>query len=363
VTDFSRRSLLASTLAFAACSQSSLNRNFSSEIFICPPCGCSEDQTEFDAPGRCPDCDMTLMPKHESELSFEPNKLCARAGVFTISGGLGRENKLVSVHYYLPDDFSPYSKVLLIVPGAGRNSPAYRNAWIDTARKNNILVAALGYPEKDYDLAAYNMGGVIENFRAQNIVTSTPGVIRAQDEDILFDINEDRTKWLFSDFDRIFEFLKLATGSMAAKYDIFGHSAGGQVLHRMTLFYPMSKVNRIIAANSGWYTLPDLTTALPVGLSGTPIQENELHDSFSLKLTILLGEYDDNDSAGGTLLHTPLIDKQGLGRFSRGQNFFKVGQEMAHKMNTAFNWRLKTVPNVGHDFRDMSLAATEIILT
>ena len=33
--------------------------------FVCPPCGCSADGKEFDAPGLCPDpaCGMQLIPK------------------------------------------------------------------------------------------------------------------------------------------------------------------------------------------------------------------------------------------------------------------------------------------------------------
>jgi hypothetical protein len=31
--------------------------------FVCPPCGCSADDKEFDAPGACPACGMPLIPK------------------------------------------------------------------------------------------------------------------------------------------------------------------------------------------------------------------------------------------------------------------------------------------------------------
>ena len=31
--------------------------------WVCPPCGCAQDGKEFDAPGSCPECGMTLVPK------------------------------------------------------------------------------------------------------------------------------------------------------------------------------------------------------------------------------------------------------------------------------------------------------------
>ena len=305
---------------------------------------------------------MTLMPKKESVLGFKPTVLARRAGSFELAGGVNKEASRITVHYYLPDGFTLDSKILLIIPGAGRNSFDYRNAWLQTAQEHNILVAALGYPENKYDLAAYNMGGVLKNFRAQNIDTSSPGVIYAQDADIAFDINANKAEWLFNDFDRVFSFIKTATGATSPNYDIFGHSAGGQILHRLALFHPNSRANKIIAANAGWYTLPDLATPPPTGLQGIPINGVDLIESFAADLTILLGENDNSDTAGGTLLRTPIIDQQGLGRLQRGQTFFKAGQDQAKSIGALYNWTLKLIPGVGHDFRAMSQAAAKIVV-
>lgn len=347
-------------MAMTACSvQTRVNQT--EDVFICPPCGCSYDDISFDEPGTCPDCGMVLTPKHETDLGFQPKKLEAHAGFFKLPGGLGHEKDHIKIHYYLPQSFTANSRILLIIPGAGRNSADYRNAWLATARQKNFLTAALGYPEENYDMAAYNMGGVVRNFEAENIDTTTPGVIRARDSDIKFDINPRRQEWLFNDFDRIFEFLKVATGSLAKTYDIFGHSAGGQILHRLALFHPQSKARNIIAANAGWYTLPELSRTLPTGLKGSPITTGDLAASFASRLTILLGENDNSDSAGGTLLHTPMIDEQGLGRLARGKHFFSVGKIQAQKLGVPFNWSLKTVPDAGHEFEVMSRAAAKIL--
>ena len=68
-----------------------------------------------------------------------------------------------------------------------------------------MLVAALSYPEADYDFAAYHMGGVVKDLEIRNL---SPGgaaaaVIRVRDEDISFSLNPRRDEWIFPDFDRI----------------------------------------------------------------------------------------------------------------------------------------------------------------
>ena len=319
------------------------------------------DDVLFDAPGRCPDCGMTLVPKIESNLGFEPRVLSPGAGSFEIAGGRGRINDRITVHYYLPGGLRLDSRVLLIVPGAGRNSYEYRNEWLEAARKKNILIAALGYPEDKYDFAAYHMGGVMKNLIIENLPADSSGVIRLKDDDIKFDTSTDKKDWLFNDFDRLFALLRTATGLTSARYDIFGHSAGAQILHRLALFHPQSRADKLVAANAGFYTLPDLTRPLPVGLDGTGVTKAGLSDAFAVNLTLLLGENDDSEDAGGILLRTPTIDEQGQGRLSRGRYFYKTGQEQAAALDTSFRWRLETVPGVGHNFRAMSRAAHDVL--
>lgn len=35
------------------------------QVYVCPPCGCSQDDKSFDQPGTCPDCRMGLVRKTE----------------------------------------------------------------------------------------------------------------------------------------------------------------------------------------------------------------------------------------------------------------------------------------------------------
>ncbi len=354
-----RRELLGASAALAgvaACGQRAEAR----EAFICPPCGCAMDDRQFSEPGSCPACQMTLMPVHENALGTSPSKLVAGAGHFRLAGGLGHEASSIHVHYYLPEKFSANAPVLMVVPGSGRDAAQYRNVWLELARRSGTLVAALEYPAEHYDFAAYQMGGLITDLQFRNLQARREGkaeIIEIDDEDIVFATNDDAQRWLFADFDRIFGHLQQATGSTAKHYDLFGHSAGAQIAHRFVLCHPQSKARRVIAANAGFYTLPLLDQALPVGLAQTGLGLDTMREALSKELVVLLGAEDNHDGAGGTLLHSPRVDRQGLDRLSRGRHFFSAAQQLARREQVELRWQLGIVDGVGHDYRAMSRAA------
>jgi hypothetical protein len=332
--------------------------------YICPPCAsCPMDDRVFDAPGRCPGCGMTLIPRPGS--LQQTNLARSGTGAFTMPGGLGHERDLITVNYHRPSNFRADSRILIVLPGSGRDGDEYRDAWIETANSKGVFVAALTYPERAYDFAAYQLGGVVRNLEIRNMPVgsdgSTPSVVRLRDEDLRFEINTNKESWLFHDFDRVFESIKRATGSTMNHYDIFGHSAGAQILHRHVLFHPNSRADRIVAANAGFYTLPDLQTPQILGLKGTGVTAKSLQQSFASKLTLLLGELDNSGEEGGINLHTPLIDKQGIGRLDRGRYFYRTSEAIAKRAGAPFMWRLQTVPGVGHDFRKMSKSAATVL--
>lgn len=356
-----RRTLLRGTVAGMACACAGITlAQAQNDLgpYVCPPCGCAADGRTFEDPGQCPVCGMTLEPR---DPPFEPQALAPGGSLFLTSGGPGHESARIGVHTYLPASNTPRSPILLVIPGAGRDGAEYRDTWIEAAEASGVLVAALSYPEADYDFAAYNMGGVIRDLEIRNLPVGpdgeTPGIVRLRDEDYSFDFNPQTEQWLFNDFDRIFELVANAAGSERSSYDLFGHSAGGQILHRAALFNPRSSADRMVAANAGQYTQPDLELPLPFGMQGTGMTEASLTESFACELTVLLGEEDNHADAGGTLLRTPELDQFGIYRLERGRRFFANAERRAQMLGADFNWRLEIVPGVGHDFRAMSFAA------
>lgn len=78
----------------------------------------------------------------------------------------------------------------------------------------------------------------------------------------------------------------------------------------------------------------------------------------------MVGALDNDDQAGGTLLHTPYIDQsQGLGRLDRGLRFYEYARDEAEKIEAAFRWEIEVIDGIGHDFRAMSAAAADYLMT
>lgn len=356
-----RRDLLMTAAAGVACACVRSPASFAAGDpgpYICPPCGCAMDGEEFASPGACPACGMTLQPKNPR---FEPDELAPGSGLFLAGGGRGREGARIGVHYHRPESFRPDSPILLVIPGSGRNGAEHRDAWIQDADAAGVFVAALAYAEADYDIAAYQMGGVIKDLVVRNMPAGPdgepPSRLYLRDEDISFALNLDSGAWLFNDFDRIFGLIAAAVGSTRTRYDLFGHSAGGQILHRCVVFHPRSGADRIVASNAGMYTMPDPSLPPLAGIQGFGLSEASLRESYGCDLTLLLGELDNDDETRGEMVHTPSFDRFGDDRLSRGRAFFQIGQDRARALGTPFNWTLQTVPGVGHDFRAMGRAA------
>jgi len=271
------------------------------------------------------------------------------SGEFLIEGGF-KKDKTITVHYYKPTKLTEESSVILVIPGAGRNGNDYRDAWIEKAEEYNILVLSPEYSEKNYpEFWSYNLAGMISNVQINEDRTAVTS----------FDISKNPNKWIYNDFDRIFDLAREKTDLNTNKYDLFGHSAGGQILHRLAIFKPTSKANRILASNSGWYTVPDDSVDFPYGLKNSSINSEKVN--FENKLILFLGEKDDENETRGDVRHTPEADEQGLHRLERGKYFFKRSKIIAEQQNADFRWNLHIVPNIGHDYKGMSKAGADFL--
>ena len=100
---------------------------------------------------------------------------------------------------------------------------------------------------------------------------------------------------------------------------------------------------------------------MPFGFLYSAIDELRLKKAFSKKLVLLLGELDNAEETRGTMLHTPQIDRHGLGRFERGNYFFNQARSTAEGLGAGFQWKIEIVPQVGHDYRKMASAAANLL--
>jgi pimeloyl-ACP methyl ester carboxylesterase len=172
---------------------------------------------------------------------------------------------------------------------------------------------------------------------------------------------QDPPLWSFSVVEHLFDAIKEATGNQSPRYFIYGHSEGGQFVHRLVLLLPEARYARAMAANPGWYTMPRFDIRFPYGLGGSPATEGSLKKSLGPDFVLLLGDRD-NDPNHKALRRTPQAMAQGAFRFERGQNFFREAANRAAERRSAFGWRLDVVPGAAHSNGQMSGPAAAILM-
>lgn len=248
------------------------------------------------------------------------------------------EDRPIKVHYVISEGDITNLPVIFVFPGVNRDADNYILPWVEIAKKNSCMVFAIEFPEKYYSDDEYITGNIMDKAGRLN----------------------NRSEWTFSLIDPLFQYIKTRTNNKATKFDIFGHSAGAQFAHRFILFNSSANVDRVISANAGWYTMPLFDASFPYGLKNTQLKVDDVKIACKVKLTIHLGEKDTNPN-DASLRKTPEAMAQGAYRFARGKYFFEKSSEMALKNNYDFVWKLRTVPNVGHDQVAMAKDAANII--
>jgi hypothetical protein len=248
----------------------------------------------------------------------------------------------VTIYTYRPASASTDSPIWVVLPGARRDSHRnlafdYYDTWRPLAEQYGaILIVPEFIAEKWPGSWAYNMG----NVRSPSLQAKP---------------------WRQTAFYVVEEAFRMAAkslGSPRRKFSIFGHGAGGQFIQRYVLHSGCRMIDRAVAANPGWYMLPDYEFQFPFGLRGAPIGQATLRDAFACRMALLLGTGDVNYAR---LRNDPAARAQGKTRYERGLFFFKRSRAIAARLGAPFNWRLKEVPGVGHEAREMSPTAAAIL--
>lgn len=256
---------------------------------------------------------------------------------FVIYAHKESERKSIKVWTYKPENWNDKDKIVFVMHGGGRNADDYLNAWVEIADKNNLLIVAPEFENKfsKYTTNDYQEGNLFSFFGTKN----------------------PKSEWAYTVVENIFDHIKSVNSITNEQYDIFGHSAGGQFVHRMIMLMPESRIRTAISANSGFYSLPKENVEFPYGIKNTEI---DLQKSYEKRLIILLGELD-NDPNLGTFRTTDLAMEQGTHRLERGTTFFNSNMELKNKNNWIFNWKIDTIENVGHNYKKMSESSIEWI--
>ena len=261
--------------------------------------------------------------------------------VFTYSG---LSQKPINVFYNIPSGNRSNMPIVIVFHGDERNASDYRNIWINASNQYGFMVFAPEFNSIDFPGgSSYQIGNVYQD---GNFPTSQT-------------LNNENV-WTFSMIEPLFDYIKANSGSAVPTYDMFGHSGGGQFVHRFVLIKPNARYNRAIAANSGWYTVPDGTTNYPYGIMNCPITAISPNNYFSKKLFITVGSLDNNGS-DPSLRHNTESDLQGLNRLARANYFYSKSRTFAISVGATFNWQFHTVANSGHDAVLMSNHAVNLL--
>ncbi|MFN3863497.1 MAG: hypothetical protein ACK4RT_04360 [Erythrobacter sp.] len=261
----------------------------------------------------------------------------SNAGRFVFTGWEGPD---LPVYYQLPDRVTSTTPVVFVMHGVKRDADRYRDEWAGLAHQYGFIAVVPQFSEADFPGSrGYNTGYFSEQ-------DGTP---------------RPRTQWSFAAIEPLFDDVRQRFGTRVPRYSIYGHSAGGQFVHRFVLFMPEARIDEAISANAGWYTMPDLQTDFPYGLADAPVDKSALTRALGKRMTVLLGTADTNRQ-DPNLRKTPETDAQGLHRFARGQAFFARAQQAARVHGVALAWSMRTVPGVGHRNGQMAQAAAPLLV-
>jgi len=259
-------------------------------------------------------------------------------GVISVDDGRGEVSAPMDVYYYRPSSFKRDGPVLIVVHGLNRNAADYRHYFAEIAQLYGALILSPEFSRKNYrGSRRFNLGN-LKNGSGDTLP---------------------RSVWSFPVIDRVFDQARVQLGFGQQRYYLFGHSAGSQFVHRMIIFAPSNKMITAVAANAGWYTEPNFAIEFPYGLRDAPADMETLRRAFGRKLTILLGQ-GDNDETHKSLRRTDEANAQGPHRLARGRRFYQQSKEVARSLEIPFLWRLKEVSGIAHSGRGMAGPAAEV---
>jgi hypothetical protein len=247
----------------------------------------------------------------------------------------------LTLHAACPLHVTPETPVLFVHHGIGRNGAAYRDYWLRLVDDAGILAIAIEFSEDGFpDYLCYHFGNLHDASGAAN----------------------PRSAWTYGVDERLFAALRAQGVTARRRYGLFGHSAGGQFIHRMLSFGYRGHVAVAVAANAGTYAMPDLNTAWPFGLGNTEVDEAELQSLLQFPLTVMAGT-NDIKTTGRYFPKGPRSMRQGATRYERAHNYVRAGHAAAAALGTQCRWTVHDVVGIGHHGEGMSHAAARLIAT
>ncbi len=242
-------------------------------------------------------------------------------------------NDVISVFTYRPQHCASPS-LLLVFHGKGRKASKMRRRARPLADRACLAVIAPLFDEQTFPNWRYHRAGVFRKGRVQP-----------------------RERWTGYKVDALVTWARHWLGDANARYFLFGHSAGGQFLSRVSAYSPPADAERILIANPSVHVLPSLTEPVPYGfgkISNALNSEPDLQGYLDLPITLYVGS---DDTGRKNLVSNEAAMRQGVNRFERAQFVYEMARDLARSRDWPFSWRLVIAGGVGHSSRGMLQAA------
>jgi hypothetical protein len=220
--------------------------------------------------------------------------------------------------------------LLFLFDGVYRDAVGICRKAISIAEQTGLMLVAPVMQQKNYPKWRYQYAGIIRNNRIQN-----------------------RKKWTINTIQSLIDHMLEDSLGEVKKVILFGHSAGGQLLSRISAYSTLSDVNSIIIANPSSYVMPFLDEDAPYGFQGIyPNKKAQIMIKryLSAPIIIYLGAQDLDDLH---LSQSKASIRQGKNRLERGRRVYHIGRQLAELNHYRFNWQLIENPIAGHSSREM----------
>jgi pimeloyl-ACP methyl ester carboxylesterase len=284
---------------------------------------------------------LTAFTQDDQACSQDSVKFQTGNGCWVYHDTGDNKGRPVKVWYYNPARFSAGGgKVIFAMHSSDRDAKAVRAQWRSYADLHGALILAPEFSREYYPKGRHYNRGNVRNSKGQ--------IQQASD-------------WTFNTIEEIFDLVRGEFPAAPNRYSLQGHSAGGQFVHRMAMMSPDYRIETAVAANSGWYLLPDENYNYPCGVSNVSKNQQNLSSGYARNLVVALGTKD-NDPNAKWLNHDSCAEMQGSHRYARGKFFYDYARKDAANRGVAFNWKLVEVQEARHNSADMLQAGADEIL-
>ncbi|MBI9045535.1 MAG: hypothetical protein JEZ06_13685 [Anaerolineaceae bacterium] len=268
--------------------------------------------------------------KRETILSieYEPDQITMGRDVFGV------------FYTYVPTTLTEQTEILVLVHGTPKdlspeeNAELYIDIWDEFAEENNYILIAPAFDQENFS-SRYG-DHALSGYRG------------------LFGREIGADEWVI----RLVEAHCQATEVSIDKFNLYGHSAGGQFVSRFLVTHPDS-IHKAVITSAATYPQPEVDIKWPFGMGelhtniewdeNTTKQEDIVPDkqkwldATQIELIVIVGL---NDTA--EIPQELIPGQKGKNRFAIARNWIKDMESFAKLNGKESKFKLELIPGVGH---------------